>query len=314
MIDPYKASKELQIKNCGRGYLRLINIWNLPFFLDILSDEECWKTVGGMHGVKLDRRMVAKKMIEPRSWKGKENPLEDFCRYQVACWCCLEEGVHSLFQQFKQEDEIKDGDSSALEKLVKSLSKDCAVDVMMQFWSHFVSGYISKLDLKGQHPYVFGLNRAAISSNRRRVEAVEFFWNKVKSLSEDELSAKEKDEIFMKIAVHTAKDNGYPDVFEFCLSQISCDKYPELLKRDLEKNSYYASLYRTLEVFNFDKFQELFNCLKPSDISEDYYHLWLKYIKIQDCSECYVDEAIKLFTHMWMKEGFDDRSSTASEI
>ncbi|WP_264337369.1 hypothetical protein [Wolbachia endosymbiont (group B) of Dolichovespula media] len=306
--DPYKESKQLQLKNWCGAFLEIFDSWGekkLPFFLDILSNEECWEKTDTIHGIKLNRRVVAKKMIEPKNSKGISNPLDDFDRYQVACWCCLEEDIISIFEHFKQEDEINEGDSDALKKLVKSVSGSWYTDTMMQFWSHFISGYISELDLKGQHPYVFGLHRAVISSNRRRVEAVEFFWNKIKSLPESELSAQEKHEVFMKIAVHAAHDNGYPDVFEFCLSQIDPDKYPELLKRDFEKNGYYGSVSRMMDVLSFGKVQELFDCLKLSEISEDYYHLCLERIKIQDYPVYYVDSAKKLFIHIWGKEGFD---------
>ncbi|WP_353281270.1 hypothetical protein [Wolbachia endosymbiont (group A) of Andrena trimmerana] len=310
--DPYKESKQLQIRNWGRGYLETINTGNLPFFLDILSDEECWEKTDTIHGIKLNRRIVAKKMIEPKSWKGTNNPLDDFDRYQIACWCCLEEDIITLFEHFKREDEIKDGDSDALKKLVKSVSGSWYTDAMMQFWSHFVSGYIAELDLKDQHPYVLGLHRAAISMRRKRVEAVEFFWNKIKSLPESELSAQEKDKVFMKIAVHAAHDNGYPDVFEFCLSQINPDRYPELLKRDLEKNGYYGSLDRMLEMFNFDQFQKLFDCLKPSDVVVgSYYCTWLRNIKIGGCSGQYLNVGAKLLMHMLMKDGFDSHRTLA---
>ncbi|QJT94775.1 hypothetical protein HGO48_05380 [Wolbachia endosymbiont of Diaphorina citri] len=307
--DPYKESKQLQMRNWGRGYLETINTGNISFFLDILSDKECWEKTDTIHGIKLNRRLVAKKVIEPQSWKGTSNPLKDFYLYQIACWCCLEEDIISLFEHFKQEDKIKEGDSDALKKLVKSVSGSWCTDAMMQFWSHFISGYISELDLKGQHPYVFGLHRAAISSRRRRVEAVEFFWDKVNSLPESELSTQEKDEVFMRIAVHAAHDNGYPDVFEFCLSQISPNKYPELLKRDLEKNGYYGSISRMMNVLNFGKVQELFDCLKLSEISEDCYHTLLYSIKIQNYSGHYVDAAKELFLHIWTKEEFDTHST-----
>ncbi|MGL9757510.1 MAG: hypothetical protein ACR5LA_01325 [Wolbachia sp.] len=306
--DPYKESKQLQLKNWCGAFLEIFDSWGekkLPFFLDILSNEECWEKTDTIHGIKLNRRVVAKKMIEPKSSKGISNPLDDFDRYQVACWCCLEEDIISLFEHFKREDEINEGDSDALKKLVKSVSGSWYTDTMMQFWSHFISGYISELDLKGQHPYVFGLHRATISSDRRRVEAVEFFWDKIKSLPESELSPREKDEVFMRIAVHAAGDSGYPDVFEFCLSQISPDKYLELLKRDLGKNGYYGSLNRIKDVLSFDKFQELFDCLKPSDIKEDDYRLWLKFM-IKDCPEHYLGEGVEVFMHMWRKEGFDN--------
>ncbi|WP_425386624.1 hypothetical protein [Wolbachia endosymbiont (group A) of Barypeithes pellucidus] len=314
--DPYKESKQLQLKNWCGAFLEIFDSWGkkkLPFFLDVLSNEECWEKIDTIHGIKLNRRVVARKMIEPQNWKGTSNPLDDFDRYQVACWCCLEEDIITLFDHFKQEDKIKDGDSDALKKLVKSVSGSWCTDAMMQFWSHFISGYISELDLKGQHPYVFGLHRAAISSRRRRVEAVEFFWNKIESLPESELSAREKDEVFMRIAVHVAHDNGYPDVFEFCLSQISPDKYPELLKRDLERNGYYGSLNIMIDIYNFCKFQELFDCLKPSDIRENNYCVWLKCMT-KECPEHYLGAGVEVFMYMWTKEGFDNhRTSTLNE-
>lgn len=306
--DPYKESRQLQLKNWCGAFLPLFDSWGetkLPFFLDVLSNEECWEKADTIHGIKLNRRVVAKKMIEPQSWKGASNPLEDFYLYQIACWCCLEEDIISLFEHFKQKHQVKDGDPDALKKLAKRISGSWCTDAMMQFWSHFISGYISELDLKGQHPYVFGLHCAAISSNRRHVEAVEFFWDKIKSLPESELSAQEKDEVFMRIAVHAAGDSGYPDVFEFCFSQINPDRYSEILKRDLEKNGHYGSLNRMIDMLSFDKFQKLFDYLELGNISENRYHTCLYSIEIQNYSGHYVDAAKKLFMHIWTKEGFD---------
>ncbi|WP_265024164.1 hypothetical protein [Wolbachia endosymbiont (group A) of Epagoge grotiana] len=89
-------------------------------------------------------------------------------------------------------------------------------------------------------------------------------------------------------------------------SQITPDKYPELLKRDLAENGYYGSLNTLQGALRFDQFQRLFDCLKPSDVSGDYYCVWLKYIrKIESYSKSCVDEGIRLFMHMWTKEGFD---------
>ncbi|MFP3026313.1 MAG: hypothetical protein ACEY3L_08750, partial [Wolbachia sp.] len=58
-------------------------------------------------------------------------------------------------------------------------------------------------------------------------------------------------------------------------------------------------------MLSFDKCQQLFDCLKSSEISEDDYHIWLKYIEIQNYSGHYADAAKKLFMHIWTKEGFD---------
>jgi hypothetical protein len=87
------------------------------------------------------------------------------------------------------------------------------------------------LDLRG-HPYEYGLYCAL---ERRKVEAVEFFWNKIKSLPENEMSVQKKVEIFMKNAVYTAGPGFrvYADIFEFFLDQIHPGRYAELLKRDL---------------------------------------------------------------------------------
>ncbi|VVC39126.1 Hypothetical protein CINCED_3A019423, partial [Cinara cedri] len=86
---------------------------------------------------------------------------------------------------------------------------------------------------------------------------------------------------------------------------INPDRYPELLKRDFEKNGYYGSLDQMNDMLNFDKFQELFDCLKPSDITEDDYRLWLK-LMIKDCPEHYLGAGVEVFMHMWKKEGLDN--------
>ncbi|WP_147269177.1 hypothetical protein [Wolbachia endosymbiont of Cylisticus convexus] len=195
------------------------------------------------------------------------------------------------------------GKSSLLE--YDHLVRCCGFDLLAQFWSHFVSGYISKLNLNGRHPYKYGLDCAM---SLKQAEAVEFFWNKIKSLPESEMSEQKKDEILMKTAVYAAgsRCNSYPEIFEFCFGQISPDKYPELLKRDLAENHYYGSLNTLQRMLCFDQFQKLFDCLKPSDISEDRYSIWLNYVeKVEGYSKCYVDAGVKLFMHMWMKEGFD---------
>jgi hypothetical protein len=56
------------------------------------------------------------------------NPLEDFYLYQIACWCCLEEDIISLFEHFKQKHKAKDGDSNALKKLAKRMSGSWCTD------------------------------------------------------------------------------------------------------------------------------------------------------------------------------------------
>ncbi|RDD34438.1 hypothetical protein Wcon_01485 [Wolbachia endosymbiont of Cylisticus convexus] len=294
--DPYRTSKLFQIERwCyanwdlhKRGGKKRHN-----FLAQVLSSEDCWKKVDNLHGVKLDRYMVGKKLIMPGS--PFSNPS-----YDIACRCCLEEDIIALFEERKKRLSAQ-GKSSLLE--YGHLVRCCGSDLLVQFWSHFVSGHISKLNLNGRHPYEYGLNCAM---SLKQAEAVEFFWNKIKSLPESEMSEQKKDEIFMKTAVYAAgsRCNSYPEIFEFCFSQINPGKYPELLKRDLAENGYYGSLNTLQGALRFDQFQKLFDFLSPNSVSEDDYNIWLD-MEIKKHSEPYVNEIVKLFMHMWMKEGFD---------
>lgn len=266
--DAYKVSKQLEIRDWIRQFSSLINyIENVPVFLDILLDEDCWENT--KDNIKLDRRAIIKRIIGPHIWK--DDLLNDINRYQIACWYCLEEDIITLFECFKQKfgNEIYSNPGS-LKMLADFISKDLftihysrpkTTDLLVKFWSYFVSGYISFLDLKNQHPYVYGLDIA----RKYGKEAVEFFWNKIKSLPESELNAQEKDKVFTKTIEDVIKYDyfeAYPDVFEFCCSQITPDRYPELLKRDLEKNTYYTSLYTMLKISSIDEYQRLFDYLK----------------------------------------------------
>lgn len=128
------------------------------------------------------------------------------------------------------------------------------------------------------------------------------------------MSRQKKNEILMKTAIYAADSrcHSYPEIFKFCFSQINSEKLPELLKRDLAENNYYGSLNTLQGAVRFDQFQRLFDCLRPSNISEDYYCVWLEYIrKIESYSEFCVDEGIRLIMHMWMKEGFDSHRALA---
>lgn len=297
--DPYRASKVFQIERWCYANWRLHQKSGQKgrnFLAQVLSSEDCWRRVDNLHGVKLDRQVVGKKLIAQNS----NNPFSVDKRYEIACRYCLEEDIIALFEERKSKLSAQ-GKSSLLEygHLVKTLRGN----LLIVFWSHFISGYISKLNLDGRHPYEYGLKCAI---DLKQVQAVEFFWNKIKSLPEDEMGVQKKDEIFMKTAVYAAgrRCSSYPEIFEFCFSQISPDKYPELLKRDLAENGYYGSLNTLQGALRFDQFQELFDYLKPSNVSEDKYHVWLQHIKTENGS-CYAGEGVKLFMHMWTKEGFD---------
>ncbi|WP_265026761.1 MULTISPECIES: hypothetical protein [unclassified Wolbachia] len=294
--DPYRASKLFQIERWCYANWRLHQKSGKKgrnFLAQVLSSKDCWKKVDNLHGVKLDRQVVGKKLIAPDSGNL-------FDKYDIACRCCLEEDIIALFEERKKSLSAQ-GKSSLLE--YEHLVRCCGSGLLAQFWSHFVSGYVSKLNLDGRHLYEYGLKCAI---DFKQVQAVEFFWNKIKLLPESEMGAQKKDEILMKTAVYAAgsRCNSYPEIFEFCFSQISPDKYPELLKRDLAENGYYGSLNTLQGALRFDQFQALFDYLKPSNVSEDKYLVWLHHIKTEN-SSYYAGEGAKLFMHMWRKEGFD---------
>ncbi|WP_353286495.1 hypothetical protein [Wolbachia endosymbiont (group A) of Crataerina pallida] len=307
--DPYRASKLLQIERWCYTHSKIIERSGQKghnLIAQVLSDEESWEEVGGLHGVKLNRREVGKRLT---TLPDSDNAFGRASRYKIACECCLEDEIRAIFEERKEELSAQ-GRSSLLE--YNHLVKCCGEGPLAQFWSHFISGYLDKLDLRGRHPYEYGLDCAV---DWQQVEAVEFFWNKIKSLPENEMSAKKKDRILMKNAAYTAGPSFriYPDIFEFFLSQVSPNRYPELLKRDLEKNGHYGSLNIMIDMYNFCKFQELFDYLKPGDIREINYYVWLKCMT-KECPEHYLGAGVEVFMYMWTKEGFDNhRTSTLNE-
>lgn len=76
---------------------------------------------GKLHGVKLDRQMVGKKLIV----QGSNNPFSSEKRYEIACRYCLEEDIVALFEERKNKLSGQ-GKSSLLEysHLVKTLSEN----------------------------------------------------------------------------------------------------------------------------------------------------------------------------------------------
>ncbi|WP_341819677.1 hypothetical protein [Wolbachia endosymbiont (group A) of Brachyopa scutellaris] len=309
--DSYRASKLLQIERwcyahwkIHAGYGEIRN----NFLAQVLSNEDCWEKVNNLHQVKLNRQMVGKKLIAPSS-DSKPNPFGTD-RYKIACDCCLEDEIRAIFEERKEELSAQ-GNDSLLE--YHHLVRCYGEGPIAQFWSHFISGYLDKLDLRGRHLYEYGLDCAV---GWRKVEAVEFFWNKIKSLPENEMSAQKKDEIFMKNVIYAAKShcNSYPEIFEFFFDQLTSDRYPELLKRDFAQDNYYDTLFTLKDSCSFDKLRVLFDCLHPSDILERHFYSLLRNMNIQSCQEYYAKAGIELFTHMWTKEGFDShRAFTLQE-
>lgn len=84
--DPHRASKKLHLSRWILTYRCLFTSAGanrLPFFLDVLTDNDCWEETDTIHRVRLNRRVAAQKIVKFRSWTGRTNPLDDFDRFQV---------------------------------------------------------------------------------------------------------------------------------------------------------------------------------------------------------------------------------------
>ncbi|MFP3015793.1 MAG: hypothetical protein ACEY3B_05875 [Wolbachia sp.] len=296
--DPHRESKTFQVERwCYAN-------WDLcqksgkkehEFLAKVLSSEDCWEKENGLHGVKLNRAKVGKKLIE------EDSPFAN-ARYKIACWYCLEDDIRELFKNrekrlLDQEKEEKREDLTEYHHLVKCL----ASDPLTEFWSHDVGGYISSLNWGNcRHKYEYGLTCAMAAG---QAGAVEFFWGKINSLPKNELSAQEKDRI-LKGAICTTIDrySSYPEIFEFFFKQ-DANKCLQLYKET--PGRCFRALITLKRGFSFDTLKELFDCLRESDILPHHYYTLLRSIEIGSYSKYYAEEGIKLFIHMWTKEGFD---------
>lgn len=314
--DPYRESKELQLRNWCYSFFELLTNPGpppLPFVLDVLSEEDCWENTDSIHRIELNRRKVAKKMIQVQSWTGKANTLPISERFRIASWCCLGADVVALFDHYKRQHGIKNYGAVGLKWFAKKLNREIWSDPLTTWWLHILGGCYEELPLEDMHLYEYGLylqlkGRPNTGHYTGYVEGVEFLWNKIESLPEHELNAHQKREIFMKTAVRAASGEcaNNPEIFEFCFSQISPDHYPEFIGRTYAEKGRMC-IFRLLRYMRrFDYLQKLFDCLGPNLITEDNYRHWLKdLIQIQH-SEIYANEAENLFIHIWKKEGFGE--------
>lgn len=84
--DPHRASKKVHLERwilAFRGLFKGAGAERLPFFLDVLEDNDCWEETDTIHRIRLNRRVAARKMVQYRSWTGRTNPLNVFDRFQV---------------------------------------------------------------------------------------------------------------------------------------------------------------------------------------------------------------------------------------
>lgn len=255
--DPYQASKQLQIKRWFSAYWPLMQSWGerkALFFQEVFGDEACWEATNTLEQVKLNRYIVGKKLLVLKTENGQKSFLNSFDQYKIACWCCFEEEIKTFFEKFKLER----GDES-VEDLVRKLNKGA----LMVFWSHTMNNQEHQLKMNNEHPYVYAFRCAIVE---KFVEALEFFWNKLQSI--DTVPLERKEDLLMQAALYKAIHvSANAEMVDFCLRHLSSDKYPELLKRDLAKNSYYSTISKLECDYFFEGARKLFELLKPEEFS-----------------------------------------------
>lgn len=204
--DPYKVSRELHLKNWCMAFLTLFDLdgqKRLPFILDVLLDEECWEKTDTIHRIKLNRRTTARKIVQSESPTGIENPLDHLERYKMACWCCLEDDIVTLFDYFRLHSHMKAKNKTELRRLVMFLNRDYLSDPLTEYWSHIKGDLLSQLESSSKHLYEQGLDHS-LGMYIGYIEGIEFFYDKIKALPEEEMCAEKKHEIFMNAAVRAA--------------------------------------------------------------------------------------------------------------
>lgn len=302
--DPYKVTKQFQIKRWSHLYGNpLLESWGelkMPFFQKVLRDEECWKKVDTLEQVKLDGYVVGKKLIDLKTEDGEKNFLKNFDRYKIACWCCVEEDIRTLFEEFKSSI----GNESA-ENLVTRLNDNA----LMIYWSHVMNGQEHQLKINypdtSCHKYVHGFVGAILE---RSVEALEFFWNKLQSV--DSVSYEQKEGLLMDAALYKGVYRAATvDTVNFCLRNLDLDKHPELLKRDFKQNGHYSTLFKLNTNYFFDSAKKLLAYLRPEDISCESYSTLIYGVLKQISStpnNNFIKAGYDMLSIMWYAQGFEE--------
>ncbi|WP_264731799.1 hypothetical protein [Wolbachia endosymbiont (group A) of Sphaerophoria taeniata] len=294
--DPGYAVKRLQIKEWYKPFgTKILTSSDLSYVakkLNNFSDAKYWvkRKCGDFI---LNRVYVLDELLRIAKIDGKGYLLDDYDRYQVACWLCSEESIRGAFPLL---DKYK-GDSESEEEFVKdTLSR---YSRLMEFWSH----YIHVVDEKGK--YKAKLNKGVLDNlkeliakynkNYRKnldcgsqvdlwkygfecakeegcIEALEFFFNKLKEKKE-EIKEGELDQILIDTALYATSSGSFSlkhsnaNVIDFCLANLSVDNYKVLLQKDFEIHGCYSILDRLENGYLFGYVEKLIDCLEPESIS-----------------------------------------------
>ncbi|WP_264376207.1 MULTISPECIES: hypothetical protein [unclassified Wolbachia] len=297
--DPHKGFKELEIKRYCITYQTLLREWDrtiiTPFIKEILESEICWKADDTLGYIKLDRYALGKKLLDLKTEDEQKSLLDSFDRYRIACWCCFEDEIRAIFEEFKL---------TLGNKPVESLVKGCDNGALMVYWSHAMNNQEHQLELNNEHPYVYAFKCAMLE---KHVEALEFFWNKLQSIGS--VSPKRKEDLLMEVAYNKGRfstdDVGMVD---FCLRNLHEDKYHELLKRDFKQNKYHYTLSTLTAGYFFESAKKLFEHLKSEDLSPEGYSTSMfgaldSLVSVPDDS--FIKSGSDMLTSMWNSPGFE---------
>lgn len=297
--DPHKGFKELEIKRYCIAYQTLLREWDrtiiTPFIKEILESGTCWKIDDTLGHVELNRYALGKKLLALKIKDGQKPLLDSFDRYRIACWCCFEDEIRAIFEEFKL---------TLGSKPVESLVKGCDKGALMIYWSHAMNNQEHQLKLNNEHPYVYAFKCAMLE---KHVEALEFFWNKLQSI--DCVSPKRKEDLLMEVAYNKGRfstdDVGMVD---FCLRHLDSNRYHELLKRDFKQNKYHYTLSKLTGSYSFESARKLFEHLKSEDLSPEGYSTSMfgaldSILSVPD--DNFVKSGSDMLTSMWNHPSFE---------
>ncbi|GHM58128.1 MAG: hypothetical protein sL5_03960 [Candidatus Mesenet longicola] len=296
--DPHKESKRLEIKKWYSVYWPLMESWGerkALFFQNVFSNKICWEVENASNQVTLNRYTIGKRLLILKAEDGQKNLLNLFDRYRIACWCCFEEEIKAIFEEFK---------STLGNKPVESLVKGCNKGALMIYWSHAINNQEHQLKLNNEHPYVYAFRCAMIE---KHVEALEFFWNKLQLI--DSIPLRRKEDLLMEAAYnkgHFSTDNV--GMVDFCLRYLREDKYYELLKRDFRQNKCYYTLSILRRNYSFESAKKLFKHLKPEDLSYEEYATSMfsalnSIVSVPD--DNFIEFGSDMLASMWNCPGFE---------
>ncbi|MEW9907048.1 MAG: hypothetical protein AB2990_07005 (plasmid) [Candidatus Symbiodolus clandestinus] len=264
---PDASFKKLQIERWGRLWGVLINSKNkLDLFVQVLSDEACWDRTEDFYKIKLNVNQLGKKLINPDTTyystqhkSIRHNPLMFHDSYRIACWCCLEDDIHRLFNQELQNHSFHS------EEEMLSFIRGRNRGPLMIFWSHYINK--DKYPVRNRERWTdeYGFECAMAE---KHVEALEFFWERIQSNTA--FSLEKKEQLLFNVALYESL-NGRANVamIEFCLRHLDPNRYADLLKADFNNNKCYLTLSELISGHSIEYAKVLFNILKPEDVKYD---------------------------------------------